>query len=275
MTKTKGFLLTASLVLATIFTLSCSDDKKEGDGGYLSCSEAWGIVSTCSSQHGNGGAAFDGCLESSGICGGNAIDEACKSHYDSSCPEFGGGDGGGGYTGPYEDPITINGQTYKTVKIGTQIWMAENLNIDAENSQCYDDDPANCVKYGRMYDWETASTVCPSGWHLPTDAEWEMLISYVESNSGCSDCAGAKLKANRGWADNGEGTDNYGFSALPGGEGGEEDVGFRNAGYRGYWWSASAGENGAYCFHMRLNRENVNRYDNYTYLLYSVRCVKD
>jgi uncharacterized protein (TIGR02145 family) len=126
-----------------------------------------------------------------------------------------------------------------------------------------------------MYDWETALAVCPSDWHLPTDAEWEMLISYVEGNSSCSDCAGAKLKANRGWADNGEGTDDYGFSALPGGEGGEEDVGFRFAGGRGYWWSASAGENGAYCFHMRLNRENVNRYDNYTYLLYSVRCVKD
>jgi uncharacterized protein (TIGR02145 family) len=106
--------------------------------------------------------------------------------------------------------------------------MAENLNIDAESSQCYGNDPANCTKYGRMYDWETALTVCPSGWHLPTDAEWTELTTYVESDGNCSDCAGAKLKTNRGWADNGEGTDNYGFSALPGGEGGEEDVGFRN-----------------------------------------------
>jgi hypothetical protein len=98
MKKTHSFLLTAGIALATTFTLSCSDDKEEGNGGYLSCSEAWGIVTTCSSQHGKEGAAFDGCLESKGICGSNALDEVCKSHYDS-CPEFGGnntpGVGGG------------------------------------------------------------------------------------------------------------------------------------------------------------------------------------
>ena len=71
---------------------------------------------------------------------------------------------------------TRDGQRYEIAKIGNQWWMAENLNFDAgDGSWCYDDDPELCGKYGRLYDWETAKSACPSGWHLPSDREWQEL----------------------------------------------------------------------------------------------------
>ena len=123
-----------------------------------------------------------------------------------------------------------DGKTYKTVKIGTQIWMAENLNYDVEGSECYKNKPENCVKYGRLYNWDAALKNCPYGWHLPSKEEWDMLITVV----GGEKTAGKKLKAKSGWkkyvptgndaedcwnentSKPGNGTDNYGFSALPG-----------------------------------------------------------
>jgi len=98
-----------------------------------------------------------------------------------------------------------DGKVYKTVKIGNQVWMAENLNCKIGNSWCYDD--KNFQKYGRFYDWNTAMTYCrPKGWHLPTDAEWENLVNFV----GGSEVAGKVLKSSIGWADNGNGEDKFG-----------------------------------------------------------------
>ena len=128
-----------------------------------------------------------------------------------------------------------NGKTYRKVTIGSQIWMAENLNYEAEGSKCYDNDPTNCAKYGRLYDWETAMMVCPSGWHLPSNAEWTILTVYVDGASGIS--AATKLKSTSGWRYNG--TDQYGFSALPGGASSLYGSSFRQVGGTGYWWTAS------------------------------------
>jgi uncharacterized protein (TIGR02145 family) len=97
--------------------------------------------------------------------------------------------------------------------------MAENLNYDVSGSGCYDNKTENCQKYGRLYDWPAAMTVCPSGWHLP-GGDWDKLIDYVESSKGCTDCAGKYLKATSGWNSYSGivNLDTYGFSALPGGD---------------------------------------------------------
>ena len=160
---------------------------------------------------------------------------------------------------------------YKTVMIGTQRWMAENLDNAIAGSVCYDSLSSNCTKYGRLYTWEAANRACPAGWHLPVDAEWTALTDFV----GGRETAGTKLKAASGWNNNGNGTDNYGFSALPGGYG-WSDGGFSYAGDRGGWWSAT--ENDAYSAWYRgmsYELEYVGKDNNYKTLMLSVRCVQD
>jgi hypothetical protein len=88
--------------------------------------------------------------------------------------------------------VDYGGETYKTVVIGTQTWFARNLNYDPGpgTSWCYDNEPSNSEIYWRLYDWETATEVCPVGWHLPSDEEWTVLTDYI----GSSDAA-TKLKS--------------------------------------------------------------------------------
>jgi uncharacterized protein (TIGR02145 family)/uncharacterized repeat protein (TIGR02543 family) len=189
-------------------------------------------------------------------------------------------------------PVTYQGETYQTVVIGTQTWMARNLNYAADSSRCYNDEPANCATYGRLYDWATAMAlpncgstscswqigakhrgICPSGWHIPSNDEWSTLVNYVGSS------AGAKLKATSGWTssiDDGDaGTDSYGFAALPGGDGGSGGY-FYNVGGSGYWWSATESlADRAYNRYMHYYSEGVNYSYNYKYFLFSVRCLQD
>jgi len=173
-----------------------------------------------------------------------------------------------------------DGQSYKWVRIidliGTppynKIWMAKNLNYDVpenETDVCYENNPSNCETYGRLYNWATAIANCPEGWQLPSDAEWTALITAVGSNSG------TKLKATSGWnahATHGNGTDEYGFSALPGGM--MLAIGFRGIGEIGGWWSRddSFWPPGRRMYH---DESIVTWNEHQKGELYSVRCVKD
>lgn len=137
-------------------------------------------------------------------------------------------------TGSFTD--SRDGKTYKTVTIGTQTWMAENLAYKANNGcWAYNDDLTKVATYGYLYNWETAKTVCPAGWHLPTEIEWTTLINYLRQ----VDSVGGKLKSNSIWVGhNINVTNSSGFSALPGGY--RFYVGhFYYIGQYGHWWSAS------------------------------------
>jgi uncharacterized protein (TIGR02145 family) len=144
-------------------------------------------------------------------------------------------------TGTFTD--SRDGKTYKTIKIGTQTWMAENLAYKA-SSGCwaYDNKVKNVAEYGYLYNWETAKTVCPPGWHLPGNSEWSALINYL----GGEKTSGSKLKeaGSMHWrSPNAEATNESGFRAFPGGQCYTDykdgKLKFLYMGNSGFWWSAS------------------------------------
>ena len=135
-----------------------------------------------------------------------------------------------------------DGKTYKTVKIGRQTWMAENLNYNVDlSSGCYNNDTSYCNKYGRLYDWDAAMIACPAGWKLPDTADWRKLVTRMGDDYYTVD----KIKSKSGWNWNklenasGNGTDDFGFSALPGGYRHCGDY-FESGGDNGFWWTATA-----------------------------------
>jgi uncharacterized protein (TIGR02145 family) len=163
-----------------------------------------------------------------------------------------------------------DGKVYRIVKICNQIWMAENLNYNAPGSKFYENDPKNGEIYGRLYDWETANKVCPSGWHLPSKDEWNALSGFAGGN----DIEGKHLKAKEGWNVGGSGQDTYGFTALPGGYG-FSDGSFLNVGHFGCWWVASEDNYGAYSRRLYYSFDSAgwSIYDKK--YLFSVRCLKN
>jgi uncharacterized protein (TIGR02145 family) len=164
-----------------------------------------------------------------------------------------------------------NGQKYHTIKVGKKIWMSENLNYATANSACYDNNPSNCAKYGRLYNWDEAIKACPAGWRLPNNDDWQNLVQ----TAGDEAVAGGKLKSKTGWSENGSGTDDFGFSALPGGYR-NVDGKFYSVGYYGTWWSATEYDaNVAYSRYALYYGNGVVWLDNYKSYLFSVRCVRE
>ena len=164
-----------------------------------------------------------------------------------------------------------DGNTYRTVKIGSQTWMAENLNVKTEGSWCYEDKESNCQKYGRLYYWDVAKTACPAGWHLPSKEEFEALFVAVSGE----DVAGKKLKSTSGWKENGNGDDAFGFSALPAGRR-HNDGDYTDEGGFAYFWSSSEGNrNRAYYMCLYYDNDNARLDDRKKGYGFSVRCLKD
>lgn len=143
-----------------------------------------------------------------------------------------------------------DGKAYKTAKIGTQIWMAENLNYNAKDSKCYENSESNCQKYGQLYNWTTAKTACPDGWHLPTEAEWTKLTKAAGSTDFFASFGGLGVLV-KGY---------YNFYA---------------AGYSGNWWSATDYAKGAYIWNINLDDVGMYKVGSDKNNLFSVRCVLD
>jgi uncharacterized protein (TIGR02145 family) len=189
-------------------------------------------------------------------------------------------------------------KTYKTVKIGEQVWTAQNLDYrgsDGYLGVCYGDlprkeikNPKKKKKYGRLYNWEEVMEVCPAGWHLPSDAEWQTLVDFA----GGGNVAEEKLKAKSGWnnclsvidelifkCNNSNGTDKFGFSALPGGFSDGNLIGsgdFNGEGDFGGWWSATEyNSSNAYNRSMLYYGTNISRGYTSKLYLYSVRCLQN
>jgi uncharacterized protein (TIGR02145 family) len=166
-----------------------------------------------------------------------------------------------------------DGQKYKTVTIGTQTWMAQNINYQTESgSWCYNDSASYCKQYGRLYDRNTAKTACPNGWKLSDTADWNRLVAAA----GGEEIAGKKLKSKSRWNENGNGTDHFGFSALSGGTRYYNKGNFYHVSKYGNWWTATEyGDNHAYSRHIYYGNNSVTEGINYKNYGFSVRCVAD
>jgi uncharacterized protein (TIGR02145 family) len=166
-----------------------------------------------------------------------------------------------------------DGQTYRTITIGSQTWMAENLNYENEDSFCFEYEEENCERYGRLYPWESAQLACPDGWHMPSPEEFNTLIDLV----GGKAVAGARLKSMEGWETGAVSTDDYGFTALPAGRRGYYHD-FTDKTLGAYFWSNSRVQNSTAAYNMDLRfdsdsamvRDNPDAHDGN-----SVRCIRD
>ena len=252
---------------------------------------------------------------------GTEVNSDLPPNFSNSSPELGNeyGSSSSNENVAIVDPSTVvtgtmtddrDGQTYRTVKIGDQTWMAENLNyrylgptteLDS-SSFCYDDAPAYCDTYGRLYLWSAAMDsagiikgntangcggysectlsgnvrgVCPQGWHVPSNEEWKALIVAVEGfiTDYFEITAGPKLKSASGWYENG--TDNYGFSGFPAGmryhDGDYEEEG----GNANFWSSTEGGSFVAYFMELSSLSNDANMINVYKGNGFSVRCLKD
>jgi len=177
-----------------------------------------------------------------------------------------------------------DGQEYKTIEIGSQIWFAQNLNYETTNSWWYDHKESNGEIYGRLYTWYDALLACPSGWHLPTDDEWKVLELYLgmpqsevdnKGNRGTDE--GSKLKSTYSWYNEGNGTNSSSFTALPGGIRSFNDDFSYGMGRDGNWWTSTEQDSDhAWGRKLGYNTNYIIRdYDAGKAGALSVRCVKD
>ncbi len=190
--------------------------------------------------------------------------------------------------------IAQDGKSYKTVKIGNQTWMAENLNVSTyrngdtipqvqdpkiwgnlkTGAWCYyEGKPQTGSSYGKLYNWYAVNdprVLAPEGWHIPSDTEWTELSTFLGGRMGSS----SKIKFSKGWADGGNGSNETGFAAVPGGTRSVELFSF--AGKYGYWWSSTEFDSySAWNRYLGYNTNDIGRSTGWKQFGNSVRCVKD
>jgi len=202
--------------------------------------------------------------------------------------------------------LIINGFTdsrdgihYDVIRIGEQIWMAQNLKAtrysdgaqiqleeDGANwsslttgAYCWlnNDSVSYAQTYGALYNYYAvvSDKLCPIGWHVPSDSEWLELVNFITADGYVGE-EGTALKSTSGWTSTGSGTDIYGFNALPGGERNWSDGAFIGEGGRGYWWSSTAHDSGnAYARYLNFSLTYVVRSNYENNLGFSVRCLRD
>jgi len=191
-------------------------------------------------------------------------------------------------------PVSItdarDGQVYATENVGNQIWFTENLNYEvptsirdyrAEQSWWYNNDEENGKIYGRLYTWEAALLACPSGWHLPSNIEWNDLLinngvtqSELNIEGWIGTDIGERMKSTSGWNDNGNGTNTSQFNGLPGGTYGNGE--FMSIGEHGFWWSSTQ-KDYEFSYEYDLSYNDNKIYFGHWGKIHarSIRCVKD
>ena len=163
-----------------------------------------------------------------------------------------------------------DGQVYKMVKIGSQTWMAENLNYELPESFCLANEDENCIKYGRLYTWEAAMKACPDGWLLPNEFDWTNLVNL----SGGAPLAGKKLKSLNGWHGYGKGSNDLDFNAIPAGLRFDDGAYDANGRYAIFWSSAEDNEEDAYGMFLNYYSERADLNSDHKKYGFSVRCVQ-
>jgi uncharacterized protein (TIGR02145 family) len=169
-----------------------------------------------------------------------------------------------------------NNETYNLVEIGSQCWMSKNINYSTEGSWCYGNSNANCEKYGRLYNFETAKTVCPSGFALPSDNDFKTLerqLGMAQEDANKTGWRGEeegnKLKNKAGW----DGNNDSGFAALP--AGGREDNGSYSGVARGSsFWTSTESDSSAWSRQLYSGFSGINRNILPKEGAISVRCIK-
>ena len=245
----------------------------------------------------------------------NAVEDDGSCNYDNDPSNPGGGGSLDepiidGYT---YDVVTIGNQVWFSENLRTTVYangdaIAMHLSStdwdlstqgafsvfgEMDGSECYDDSPGldaceqeqSLVAYGRLYNWYAVNDqrgICPIGWHVPTDEEWKTLEIELGMNSSEADATGERgsnqgdqLKSISGWYDNGNGTDDFGFSALPGGYLSAGGNVYDQAGQFGYWWSSSSFNSEAWNRSLRRHNSLIGRTSVNPKYGFSVRCLKD
>lgn len=218
-----GLISLAASLTALVSFIACTDYQEEFDNNFGMLAYESYVESSETNQDVSSG-SVDLSSTTDKVSSGSVPTQSSGEQSYSSVGSSGSAKTSSSSTAPlsgYNPPagnygeVEYKGQKYRTVTIGDQEWMAENLNFEVSGSSCYKDSTKYCDMRGRLYSWKAATTACPEGWRLPDSTDWAVLFKSVGTD------AATHLKATSGWDSNanGNGDDAVGFSVFPAGGG--------------------------------------------------------